>query len=192
MVLIYEKLVLIQAYQIILKKPLINNKIMSLKYKHTAKTLAEWIALNPVILENEIVVEKDTNKLKIGNGSLTYSNLAYVNADHFENAIDHTNVVPANSTSTIILGKVNRIILQLLNLDETIIYDHKEVFTYSPSSYVYLNKIDIDNAVTKIVSIAVEISKDSEGISSAMIDEKAYNTMEAPDFSTFKIRIIAK
>ena len=165
---------------------------MSLKYKHTAKTLTEWITLNPVILENEIVVEKDTNKLKIGNGSLTYSNLAYVNVDHFENAIDHTNVVPANSTSTIILGKVNRIILQLLNLDETIMYDHKEVFTYSPSSYVYLNKIDIDNAVTKMVSIAVEISKDSEGIFSAMIDEKAYNTMEAPDFSTFKIRIIAK
>ena len=105
---------------------------------------------------------------------------------------DNFEVVPANSTSTIILGKVNRIILQLLNLDETIIYDHKEVFTYSPSSYVYLNKIDIDNAVTKMVSIAVEISKDSEGIFSAMIDEKAYNTMEAPDFSTFKIRIIAK
>ena len=175
-----------------MKKPLINNKIMSLKYKHTAKTLAEWITLNPVILENEIVVERDTNKLKIGNGSLAYSNLAYVNADHFEDAIDHTNVVPANSTSTIILGKVNRIILQLLNLDETIIYDHKEVFTYSPSSYVYLNKIDIDNAVTKMVSIAVEISKDSEGVFSAMIDDKAYNTMEAPDFSTFKIRIIAK
>lgn len=50
---------------------------MGLKYKHSAKTLAEWTALNPVILENEIVIESDTKRLKIGNGTDVYLDLEY-------------------------------------------------------------------------------------------------------------------
>ena len=31
---------------------------MAKKYKHTAYTPAQWASLNPVIVENEIVIEK--------------------------------------------------------------------------------------------------------------------------------------
>ena len=56
-----------------MKKATINNKNMGLKYKHSSKTKAQWEALNPVIVENEIVIESDTNALKIGNGIDSYS-----------------------------------------------------------------------------------------------------------------------
>lgn len=52
---------------------------MSLKYKHSAYTLAEWETLNPVIVKDEIVVESDTNRLKIGDGIKTYTELGYIN-----------------------------------------------------------------------------------------------------------------
>lgn len=51
---------------------------MGLKYKHSAHTLAEWEVLNPVIVKDEIVVESDTNRLKIGDGIKTYTELGYI------------------------------------------------------------------------------------------------------------------
>lgn len=55
---------------------------MSLKYKHSSKTLADWASLNPIIVNNEIVIEKDTNKLKIGNGTDHYLDLLYACSDN--------------------------------------------------------------------------------------------------------------
>jgi hypothetical protein len=40
-------------------------------------TAAEWTAANPVIASGELVVESDTNKLKLGNGVTTWTSLAY-------------------------------------------------------------------------------------------------------------------
>ena len=51
---------------------------MGLKYKHSSKTKAQWEALNPVIVENEIVIEKDTKRLKVGDGVSTYNSLIYI------------------------------------------------------------------------------------------------------------------
>lgn len=39
------------------------------------KTRAEWIALNPVLGEGEIVYETDTRKIQVGDGSTSYSAL---------------------------------------------------------------------------------------------------------------------
>lgn len=56
-----------------------------LKYKHSAKTLAEWTELNPIIVRNEIVIEKGVNgakdKLKCGNGEYHYLDLQYIEND---------------------------------------------------------------------------------------------------------------
>ena len=46
--------------------------------KLKGKTLEEWLALDPVLIEREIVIETDTNKLKIGDGVKKYSELEYV------------------------------------------------------------------------------------------------------------------
>lgn len=40
-------------------------------------TAANWADKNPVLKEGEIGVETDTNKMKIGNGTLDYNHLAY-------------------------------------------------------------------------------------------------------------------
>lgn len=39
---------------------------------------ARWLTLNPVIKEGEIAFEKDTGRLKVGNGSSRYSQLDYI------------------------------------------------------------------------------------------------------------------
>ena len=52
----------------------------SLYPKHIAlacKSSADWIALDPVLLNGEIAIESDTLRIKIGNGSDTFSNLSY-------------------------------------------------------------------------------------------------------------------
>ena len=57
----------------------------NLKYKHTAYTSAQWASLNPVIVENEIVIESDTKRTKIGNGISTYNELEYADANSVGN-----------------------------------------------------------------------------------------------------------
>jgi hypothetical protein len=40
-------------------------------------TQAQWSAANPVLESGEIVVETDTNQVKIGDGSSNYNSLPY-------------------------------------------------------------------------------------------------------------------
>lgn len=40
-------------------------------------TAAEWAAANPIIADGELVIETDTGRFKIGNGSSGYSALPY-------------------------------------------------------------------------------------------------------------------
>jgi hypothetical protein len=40
-------------------------------------TLSEWSSLNPILVNGEIVVETDTQQVKIGNGVSQYSLLPY-------------------------------------------------------------------------------------------------------------------
>ena len=54
---------------------------MAKKYKHTAYTPAQWASLNPVIVENEIVIEKNgdgLDLLKRGDGVRNYLDLPYI------------------------------------------------------------------------------------------------------------------
>lgn len=52
-----------------------------LKYQHSSYTLTEWTEINPIIVKDEIVIEKginnDADKLKIGNGINNYLSLPY-------------------------------------------------------------------------------------------------------------------
>ncbi len=59
---------------------------MAKKYKHTAYTPAQWASLNPVIVENEIVIEKigdGKDLLKRGDGVRNYLNLPYLSNQTF-------------------------------------------------------------------------------------------------------------
>lgn len=48
---------------------------MAILYK--SKTAGEWAAENPVLAKKELILESDTGKIKIGDGSTTYVNLSY-------------------------------------------------------------------------------------------------------------------
>ena len=61
---------------------------MNKKYKHSAKTKAEWLALDPVIVANEIVLETDTGKQKNGDGVKKYSELKYAMEEFIDEKLD--------------------------------------------------------------------------------------------------------
>ena len=163
---------------------------MGLKYKHSSKTKAQWEALNPVIVENEIVIENDTNALKIGNGIDSYRDLKYVTADYFENSVDYTTSIPGDSSLTYSLGKINRAIIQLIVPSVEFIYDSKEIFLNS-DKYVSMNMVSAGATSADVVSIDIEFTIDVDGIVSANIDERM-STIAEFDFSTIRIDIIAK
>lgn len=70
----------------------------NLKYKHTAYTSAQWASLNPVIVENEIVIESDTKRTKIGNGISTYNELEYADANSIGNSLGSIKTTDAAPT----------------------------------------------------------------------------------------------
>lgn len=56
-----------------------STKVVQKRRQQVARyTLAEWEHYDPVLLEGEIGFEIDTNKLKVGNGINSYTNLEYI------------------------------------------------------------------------------------------------------------------
>lgn len=51
---------------------------MAVRFKQLSKTSTEWTSLNPTLLEGEIGFEKDTKKIKVGDGITAWNNLDYV------------------------------------------------------------------------------------------------------------------
>lgn len=50
---------------------------MAIKIQLRGDTLANWTEINPILAEREMVIETDTNKTKIGNGTDHYLDLEY-------------------------------------------------------------------------------------------------------------------
>lgn len=70
-------------------------KTLNTKIQLRNGTAAEWTAKNPVLLKGEMGIETDTHKIKVGDGSTQWSNLAYCGAD----TNDILNVINANRDS---------------------------------------------------------------------------------------------
>ena len=73
---------------------------MAIRFKQLSKTSTEWTSLNPTLLEGEIGFEKDTNKLKIGDGVSNWNTLEYTIGDN-SSEIDTSNFVDLTSEQTI-------------------------------------------------------------------------------------------
>jgi len=54
---------------------------MSVKIKLRRGTLSEWVAANPVLRTGEPGFETDSGKLKIGDGTSTWSQLPYLTGE---------------------------------------------------------------------------------------------------------------
>ena len=127
---------------------------MGLKYKHSSKTKAQWEALNPVIVENEIVIENDTKRLKVGDGVSAYNSLIYItNLYDLENEVE-INPATDNVNHKREVGVIERIKLTLkrksdnaivssvehtVRLDDTISISHTELVP-SPVRIEYIVK----------------------------------------------------
>lgn len=61
----------------------------------------EWARINPILADGEPGFELDTGKLKIGNGTTAYSDLKYINADHYEIDGDDITIVKNGNRFTI-------------------------------------------------------------------------------------------
>lgn len=94
---------------------------MSLKYRHSSKTKAQWEALNPVIVENEIVIENDTNALKIGNGIDSYSDLKYVTNFYSHTGEIEISLEDDNVNNQREVGVIERIKLTLIRKSDNAI-----------------------------------------------------------------------
>lgn len=72
-----------------------NTELRNIRIVLCAKTAEEWASCTTVPLKGELCLETDTRKLKAGNGTDTFSNLAYINLTPEEvnsliNAAKHT------------------------------------------------------------------------------------------------------
>ena len=54
------------------------SKELSVRIRNKIDTSANWATNNPVLLNGEIGIESDTNKIKVGNGTTNWNNLEYI------------------------------------------------------------------------------------------------------------------
>lgn len=73
---------------------------MAVRFKQLSKTSTEWTSLNPTLLEGEIGFEKDTKKIKVGDGITAWNNLDYITGSSSSDT-DSTNLVDLTSDQTI-------------------------------------------------------------------------------------------
>lgn len=56
----------------------INNVLSIESFQHKGGTAEDLASVNPLLLAREIVVESDTGKIKVGDGTNRWNNLPYV------------------------------------------------------------------------------------------------------------------
>ena len=138
----------------------------NLKYKHTAYTSAQWASLNPVIVENEIVIESDTKRTKIGNGISTYNELEYADANSIGNSlgsIKPTDAAPTparNGNYTFSIGGDKPAWLTAEAGVTTVkAGDGVSVVYTAPSSYTYTHVDVSSNEINDRIPIIIYLSE---------------------------------
>lgn len=94
-------------------------------------TAANWVSVNPILLEGEIGIETDTLKQKVGDGSTAWNSLAYlVDMSSKQDAlVSGTNIKTINNTSLLGSG----------NIDTSEIFIANGTTTYNEISNALLN-----------------------------------------------------
>jgi len=81
---------------------------MASKIQVRRDTLSNWNANNPVLSSGEIAFVSDENKFKVGNGSLAFSNLPYLQADAYIDSVVLGTDTTGNYVATV-TGTANQI-----------------------------------------------------------------------------------
>lgn len=72
---------------------------MAIKILHRRDTAANFTSTNPTVNEGELCFETDTNKIKVGDGSTTWTSLPYITEQSFLDA-DHTKLDGIETSAT--------------------------------------------------------------------------------------------
>jgi hypothetical protein len=79
-------------------------KILNSRIQHKIDTAANWTSKNPVLLSGEIGIESDTNKIKVGNGTSTWSALGYIGGT---SPITHTSSIELSESAWVTLATID-------------------------------------------------------------------------------------
>ena len=101
-----------------------------LKIQHLRGSASDWTSRNPVLPEGEIGVEIDTLKIKVGNGTDTWTNLAYV-GDHVSTAAGANEIT---HSFTMVLG----------------VSDYEYTWTHNLGSRISVHILDSNNEEVEV------------------------------------------
>ena len=71
-------------------------KILDARIQQKADLAETWKTKDPVLLENELAIESDTGKMKLGDGTSSYLSLPYLLYGSFTTAPDRDNIGTTN------------------------------------------------------------------------------------------------
>lgn len=84
---------------------------MSVKIQIRRGTSSEWTSSNPILSEGELGLETDTNKVKVGNGTSTWTQLSYL-IDSFATSIADKVSKSGGDTITVTTGSTVPLTIQ--------------------------------------------------------------------------------
>lgn len=72
-------------------------KELRVRVKHAYLSAAEWVSKNPILQAGELGIESDTQKYKIGDGVIKWSNLSYVSGITVDAELSDTSTNPVQN-----------------------------------------------------------------------------------------------
>lgn len=132
-------------------------------------TAANWTSFNPILRAGEVGIETDTQKLKIGDGSSSWSARPYIN------------VLPSELTE-LSQDAVNSALTAGNGI--TKIYDDAaNTITISVDTSVIANKTYVDNAVAGVLDSAPELLNTLNELAAAINDDPTFFTTVATNLT---------
>lgn len=133
-------------------------------------TAANWTSYNPILRAGEVGIETDTQRLKIGDGTSTWSARPYVN------------VLPSELTE-LSQDAVNSA-LSAGNGITKVYDDNANTITISVDTSVIANRTYVDNAVASVLDSAPELLNTLNELAAAIGDDPQFFTTVATNLST--------
>jgi hypothetical protein len=142
---------------------------MKTKIQIRRDTAANWNSNNPILSSGEFGLESDTQKIKVGNGSATWTSRPYINvlpSDLAELSQDAVNTA---------LTAGNGITKEYDDLNNTI--------TISVDTSIIANKDYVDNAISGVLDGAPGLLDTLKELAAAIDDDPAFFTSVATNLS---------
>lgn len=142
---------------------------MAIRIQLKRDTAANWTSFNPILRAGEVGIETDTQRLKIGDGTSTWSARPYIN------------VLPSELTE-LSQDAVNSA-LSAGNGITKVYDDAANTITISVDTSVIANKTYVDNAVAGVLDSAPELLNTLNELAAAINDDPTFFTTVATNLT---------